>query len=206
MNLALTERGLIIQFCREREREKKKQHTTLQHAQFFFFFFFWRKKLLIPTALNDGTAIRVAAFFALAASQRKTNKAARFRNLIRLWVPEQLKYYSWSASVNPPMESIYRWSLRYWWSVTGLFYLIFFSSSCRSERRSSRCVHVRARRAKKKNIEREEKKLLIFIKVSLKDKLNTFKLFFFIPSRSDVHSIMTRCFNRATPIETSVMI
>lgn len=45
---------------------------------------FWRKKLLIPTALNDGTAIRVAAFFALAASQRKTNKAARFRNLIRL--------------------------------------------------------------------------------------------------------------------------
>lgn len=84
MNLALTERGLIIQFCREREREKKRQHTTLQHAQFFFFFFFWRKKLLIPTALNDGTAIRVAAFFALAASQRKTNKAARFRNLIRL--------------------------------------------------------------------------------------------------------------------------
>lgn len=191
---------------REREREKKKQHTTLQHAQFFFFFFFWRKKLLIPTALNDGTAIRVAAFFALAASQRKTNKAARFRNLIRLWVPEQLKYYSWSASVNPPMESIYRWSLRYWWSVTGLFIFIFFSSSCRSERRSSRCVHVRARRAKKKKIEREEKKLLIFIKVSLKDKLNTFKLFFFIPSRSDVHSIMTRCFNRATPIETSVMI
>lgn len=126
MNLALTERGLIIQFCREREREKKKQHTTLQHAQFFFFFFFWRKKLLIPTALNDGTAIRVAAFFALAASQRKTNKAARFRNLIRLWVPEQLKYYSWSASVNPPMESIYRWSLRYWWSVTGLFYFYFF--------------------------------------------------------------------------------
>lgn len=179
MNLALTERGLIIQFCREREREKKKQHTTLQHAQFFFFFFFWRKKLLIPTALNDGTAIRVAAFFALAASQRKTNKAARFRNLIRLWVPEQLKYYSWSASVNPPMESIYRWSLRYWWSVTGLFYFYFFFffvpvgaavvSLC--SRASASC--------KKKNIEREEKKLLIFIKVSLKDKLNTFKLFFF---------------------------
>lgn len=146
---------------------------------FSFFFFFWRKKLLIPTALNDGTAIRVAAFFALAASQRKTNKAARFRNLIRLWVPEQLKYYSWSASVNPPMESIYRWSLRYWWSVTGLFYFYFFFffvpvgaavvSLC--SRASASC--------KKKNIEREEKKLLIFIKVSLKDKLNTFKLFFF---------------------------
>lgn len=69
----------------------------------------------------------MAAFFALAASQRKTNKAAQFRNLIRLWVPEQLKYYSWSASVNPPMESIYRWSLLYWWSVTGLFGL--FSSA-----------------------------------------------------------------------------
>lgn len=190
---------------RERERKKETTHNIATCSVFLFFFFFWRKKLLIPTALNDGTAIRVAAFFALAASQRKTNKAARFRNLIRLWVPEQLKYYSWSASVNPPMESIYRWSLRYWWSVTGLFYFYFFFffvpvgaavvSLC--SRASASC--------KKKNIEREEKKLLIFIKVSLKDKLNTFKLFFF-PSRSDVHSIMTRCFNRATPIETSVMI
>lgn len=61
---------------RRRRGEKKKK--TLQHAGF------WRKKLLIPRALNDGTAIRVAAFFALAASQRKTNKAAQFRNLIRL--------------------------------------------------------------------------------------------------------------------------
>lgn len=111
----------------QRERERKKETThNIATCSVFLFFFFWRKKLLIPTALNDGTAIRVAAFFALAASQRKTNKAARFRNLIRLWVPEQLKYYSWSASVNPPMESIYRWSLRYWWSVTGLFYFIYF--------------------------------------------------------------------------------
>ena len=74
------ERGLIIQFWREKEREKKE---TTQHCNMLVFFFL-RKKLLIPTALNDGTAIRVAAFFALAASQRKTNKAARFRNLIRL--------------------------------------------------------------------------------------------------------------------------
>lgn len=206
MNLALTERGLIIQFCREREREKKKQHTTLQHAQFFFFFFFWRKKLLIPTALNDGTAIRVAAFFALAASQRKTNKAARFRNLIRLWVPEQLKYYSWSASVNPPMESIYRWSLRYWWSVTGLFYFIFFFffvpvgaavvSLC--SRASASC--------KKKKILNEKKKSSWYLSKCLSRTNWTHSNFFFFPSHSDVHSIMTRCFNRATPIETSVMI
>lgn len=126
-------KGPIIQFWRKggwggggtgRKKTKgEKKKKTLQHAGF------WRKKLLIPRALNDGTAIRVAAFFALAASQRKTNKAAQFRNLIRLWVPEQLKYYSWSASVNPPMESIYRWSLLYWWSVTGLFRLFSAATS-----------------------------------------------------------------------------
>ncbi len=43
-------KGPIIQFWSE------KKNKTLQHARF------WRKKLLIPTALNDGTAIRVAAF------------------------------------------------------------------------------------------------------------------------------------------------
>lgn len=85
MNLALTERGLIIQFCRERERERKKETThNIATCSVFLFFFFLEEETLIPTALNDGTAIRVAAFFALAASQRKTNKAARFRNLIRL--------------------------------------------------------------------------------------------------------------------------
>lgn len=84
MNLALTEKGPHNSVLEEGDGmggrgvggEKKKE--TLQHAGF------WRKKLLIPRALNDGTAIRVAAFFALAASQRKTNKAAQFRNLIRL--------------------------------------------------------------------------------------------------------------------------
>lgn len=80
-------------------------------------------------------------FFALAASQRKTNKAARFRNLIRLWVPEQLKYYSWSASVNPPMESIYRWSLLYWWSVAGLFKIVFISYLWHSGLQTLECLH-----------------------------------------------------------------
>lgn len=166
----------------QRERERKKETThNIATCSVFLFFFFWRKKLLIPTALNDGTAIRVAAFFALAASQRKTNKAARFRNLIRLWVPEQLKYYSWSASVNPPMESIYRWSLRYWWSVTGLFYFYFFFffvpvgaavvSLC--SRASTSCK-------KKKNWTRRKKALDIYQSVS-QGQIEHIQTFFFYP-------------------------
>lgn len=46
----LDEKGPIIQF----ESTKKAKHCNT--------LVFWRKKLLIPTALNDGTAIRVAAF------------------------------------------------------------------------------------------------------------------------------------------------
>lgn len=46
----LDEKGPIIQF----ESTKKAKHCNM--------LVFWRKKLLIPTALNDGTAIRVAAF------------------------------------------------------------------------------------------------------------------------------------------------
>lgn len=176
---------------RERERKKETTHNIATCSVFLFFFFFWRKKLLIPTALNDGTAIRVAAFFALAASQRKTNKAARFRNLIRLWVPEQLKYYSWSASVNPPMESIYRWSLRYWWSVTGLFIFIFFSSSCRSERRSSRCVHVRARRAKKKKLN-EKKKSSWYLSKCLSRTNWTHSNFFFLSPLAPTYTRLWR--------------
>lgn len=166
---------------RERERKKETTHNIATCSVFLFFFFFWRKKLLIPTALNDGTAIRVAAFFALAASQRKTNKAARFRNLIRLWVPEQLKYYSWSASVNPPMESIYRWSLRYWWSVTGLFYFIFFFL-LRAGRSGGRLAVFTCERVvqKKKYWTRRKKALDIYQSVS-QGQIEHIQTFFFFP-------------------------
>lgn len=166
----------------QRERERKKETThNIATCSVFLFFFFWRKKLLIPTALNDGTAIRVAAFFALAASQRKTNKAARFRNLIRLWVPEQLKYYSWSASVNPPMESIYRWSLRYWWSVTGLFYFIFFFFFVPvGAAVVSLCSRASASCKKKKYWTRRKKALDIYQSVS-QGQIEHIQTFFFSP-------------------------
>lgn len=80
------------------------------------------------------------------------------------------------------MESIYRWSPLYWWSVTGLFSVVFFLFAVFRAAIISlfMCKHVVKRYWTMKALD-------ITFTVSVKDKLNTCKLVWASDSNSMSH-------------------